>query len=102
MSRYPTSHVMINNYAELFNDANKLKICSVKVGTPAITVGAIIGAIAARQVQNWLDGFKHNLEDEKRFMSQIYKDPNLSRPGLISTSTLAELITLRINIISKT
>jgi hypothetical protein len=93
---------MSNNYAELFNDANKLKICSVKVGTPAITVGAVIGAIVGRQVQNWLDGFRHNLEDEKRFMNQMRKDPNLSRTRLIATSTLAELIALRINIISKT
>jgi Na+/glutamate symporter len=93
---------MSNNYAELFKDANKLKICSVKVGTPAITVGAVIGAIVGRHVQNWLDGFRHNLEDEKRFMNQMRKDPNLYRTRLIATSTLAELIALRINIISKT
>lgn len=87
---------MDDQLAKLFDDASKLKNCSIKAGTPAITIGAAVGALVANRVQHWLDdSFRTNLEADKKLLSLIPNDYNSDQLRMIPESTLDDLISLR-------
>ncbi|MCH2231623.1 MAG: hypothetical protein MK105_14900 [Crocinitomicaceae bacterium] len=74
----------------------------IRMGTPAITVGAIVGALAANAVQKWLDdGFHTHLKTEKALIHSARESNSIQEQDNIVMPNISNLLVQREKFLSQ-